>query len=131
MAISTLPIGPLAPLLLAMRITQGAAIGGEAPGDWVFVAEHAAACLARAIAVGRRPGALPLDPTGATGPRPRFVKVIFCTRTIFLRIGAWGPRPQRVQGSALAFALRPGARTLASPLAGLYDAPQPECSSAW
>ncbi len=37
-------IGPLAPLLLlAMRILQGAAIGGEAPGGWVFVAEHAAA----------------------------------------------------------------------------------------
>ncbi len=35
-------IGPLAPLLLlAMRIMQGAAIGGEAPGGWVFVAEHA------------------------------------------------------------------------------------------
>ncbi len=35
-------IGPLAPLLLlAMRVMQGAAIGGEAPGGWVFVAEHA------------------------------------------------------------------------------------------
>ena len=35
-------IGVAAPLLLlAMRITQGAAIGGEAPGAWVFVAEHA------------------------------------------------------------------------------------------
>lgn len=34
-------IGPLAPLLLlAMRVMQGAAIGGEAPGGWVFVAEH-------------------------------------------------------------------------------------------
>lgn len=34
-------IGPLAPLLLlAMRMMQGAAIGGEAPGGWVFVAEH-------------------------------------------------------------------------------------------
>lgn len=36
-------IGALAPLLLlAMRVMQGAAIGGEAPGGWVFVAEHAA-----------------------------------------------------------------------------------------
>jgi MFS family permease len=35
-------IGILAPLLLLlMRIAQGAAIGGEVPGAWVFVAEHA------------------------------------------------------------------------------------------
>src|SRR5215472_12041881 len=35
-------IGDAAPvLLLVMRVMQGAAIGGEAPGAWVFVAEHA------------------------------------------------------------------------------------------
>jgi len=35
-------IGMAAPiLLLALRIVQGIAIGGEAPGAWVFVAEHA------------------------------------------------------------------------------------------
>jgi MFS family permease len=35
-------LGYAAPVLLAvMRILQGAAIGGEAPGAWVFVAEHA------------------------------------------------------------------------------------------
>lgn len=35
-------IGITAPLLLlAMRVLQGIAIGGEAPGAWVFVAEHA------------------------------------------------------------------------------------------
>lgn len=35
-------IGAAAPvLLLAMRVVQGIAIGGEAPGGWVFVAEHA------------------------------------------------------------------------------------------
>jgi MFS family permease len=35
-------IGTAAPLLLlAMRVMQGIAIGGEAPGGWVFVAEHA------------------------------------------------------------------------------------------
>ena len=35
-------IGVAAPLLLlTMRVMQGAAIGGEAPGAWVFVAEHA------------------------------------------------------------------------------------------
>jgi MFS family permease len=34
-------VGVLAPLLLlAMRLLQGVAIGGEAPGGWVFVAEH-------------------------------------------------------------------------------------------
>lgn len=34
-------IGVLAPLLLLlMRILQGAAIGGEMPGAWVFIAEH-------------------------------------------------------------------------------------------
>ncbi len=34
-------IGYAAPLLLLfMRVLQGAAIGGEAPGAWVFVAEH-------------------------------------------------------------------------------------------
>jgi len=51
MAIPTLLIGVLptyrsigvaAPLLLLlMRITQGTAMGGEAPGGWVFGAEHA------------------------------------------------------------------------------------------
>jgi len=51
MAIPTLLIGALptyasiglgAPLLLLlMRLVQGLAIGGEAPGAWVFVAEHA------------------------------------------------------------------------------------------
>ena len=53
MAVPTLVIGLLptyetiglaAPfLLLAMRVLQGAAIGGEMPGAWVFVAEHAPA----------------------------------------------------------------------------------------
>jgi len=34
-------VGALAPiLLLSLRILQGAAIGGEVPGAWVFVAEH-------------------------------------------------------------------------------------------
>ncbi len=51
-------IGPLAPLLLlALRILQGAAIGGEAPGGWVFVAEHAAAERV-GLAVGLMTGGL-------------------------------------------------------------------------
>ncbi len=34
-------IGYLAPLaLLALRVLQGAAVGGEVPSAWVFVAEH-------------------------------------------------------------------------------------------
>lgn len=45
LAIGLLPtyetIGVMAPiLLLMMRMMQGAAIGGEVPGAWVFVAEH-------------------------------------------------------------------------------------------
>ncbi len=45
MAIGLLPtyqsIGIAAPLLLLLcRVLQGAAIGGEAPGAWVFVTEH-------------------------------------------------------------------------------------------
>jgi MFS family permease len=27
-------------LLLLMRVFQGAAVGGEVPGAWVFVSEH-------------------------------------------------------------------------------------------
>jgi len=34
-------VGMLAPLLLlALRVVQGIAVGGEVPGAWVFVAEH-------------------------------------------------------------------------------------------
>lgn len=45
LAIGLLPtyssLGVMAPLLLLlMRVLQGAAIGGEVPGAWVFVAEH-------------------------------------------------------------------------------------------
>ena len=51
-------IGPLAPLLLlAMRLMQGAAIGGEAPGGWVFVAEHVPA-ERTGLAVGLLTGGL-------------------------------------------------------------------------
>ena len=44
--------GVLAPiLLLLLRIMQGAAIGGEAPGAWVFVSEHVSP-RHRTLAVG-------------------------------------------------------------------------------
>src|SRR6201989_2867760 len=34
-------LGPIAPVcLLLLRIGQGAAVGGEVPGAWVFVSEH-------------------------------------------------------------------------------------------
>jgi MFS family permease len=34
-------LGPIAPIcLLLLRIGQGAAVGGEVPGAWVFVSEH-------------------------------------------------------------------------------------------
>lgn len=54
-------IGLLAPLImLLMRVIQGAAIGGEVPGAWVFVAEHvshrrvalACGCLTAGLTAG-------------------------------------------------------------------------------
>jgi MFS family permease len=68
MAIPTLLIGCLptyraagvvAPLLLlTMRVLQGVAIGGEAPGAWVFVAEHARQRVG--LAIGLLTGGLSL-----------------------------------------------------------------------
>ena len=71
LAIGLLPvyasIGVVAPLLLLlMRIIQGVAIGGEVPGAWVFVAEHArqgrvgfaCACLTSGLTVGILIGSL-------------------------------------------------------------------------
>ena len=64
-------IGPLAPLLLlAMRLMQGAAIGGEAPGGWVFVAEHVPAertGLAVGLLTGGLTGGILLGSLVATG----------------------------------------------------------------
>ena len=60
-------VGVLAPLmLLLLRIVQGVAIGGEVPGAWVFVAEHArqgrvgfaCACLTSGLTVGILIGSL-------------------------------------------------------------------------
>ena len=51
-------IGIAAPLLLLlMRVLQGAAIGGEAPGAWVFVAEHVPASRV-GVATGMLTGGL-------------------------------------------------------------------------
>ncbi|WP_267220992.1 MFS transporter [Dyella silvae] len=71
LAIGLLPVyatvGVLAPLLLLlMRIVQGVAIGGEVPGAWVFVAEHAprgrvgfaCACLTSGLTAGILMGSL-------------------------------------------------------------------------
>jgi MFS family permease len=71
LAIGLLPtyavVGVLAPLLLLlMRVVQGVAIGGEVPGAWVFVAEHAppgrvgfaCACLTSGLTVGILIGSL-------------------------------------------------------------------------
>ncbi|QNK01106.1 MFS transporter [Dyella telluris] len=71
LAIGLLPVyasvGVLAPLLLlVMRVVQGVAIGGEVPGAWVFVAEHAprgrtgmaCACLTSGLTVGILIGSL-------------------------------------------------------------------------
>ncbi|WP_430390210.1 MFS transporter [Dyella sp. 20L07] len=71
LAIGLLPtyaaVGALAPLLLlVMRVVQGVAIGGEVPGAWVFVAEHAprgrvgfaCACLTSGLTVGILIGSL-------------------------------------------------------------------------
>lgn len=64
-------IGIAAPLLLlAMRIMQGIAIGGEAPGGWVFVAEHARrgrAGLAVGLLTGGLTGGILLGSLVATG----------------------------------------------------------------
>ncbi len=64
-------IGVAAPvLLLVMRMLQGAAIGGEAPGAWVFVAEHVPARrvgLACGMLTGGLTGGILLGSLMATG----------------------------------------------------------------
>jgi MFS family permease len=64
-------IGVAAPiLLLLMRVLQGAAIGGEAPGAWVFVAEHVPARrvgLACGMLTGGLTGGILLGSLMATG----------------------------------------------------------------
>lgn len=64
-------IGVAAPiLLLTMRLLQGAAIGGEAPGAWVFVAEHVPARrvgIACGMLTGGLTGGILLGSLMATG----------------------------------------------------------------
>jgi MFS family permease len=85
MALPTLLIGLLptyatlgyaAPLLLlCMRVLQGAAIGGEAPGAWVFVAEHVPenrVGLACGLLTGGLTGGILLGSLMATGINTSF-----------------------------------------------------------
>ncbi|WP_329743489.1 MFS transporter [Dyella sp. A6] len=78
LAIGLLPVyaqvGLLAPLLLLLlRVVQGIAVGGEVPGAWVFVAEHAPSrytgfacgCLTAGLTVGILIGSLLTAALGA------------------------------------------------------------------
>jgi MFS family permease len=106
MAIPTLAVGLLptyasiglaAPmLLLAMRLLQGAAIGGEVPGAWVFVAEHVAqrrVGLACGTLTGGLTAGILLGSLVATGINARFSPaevVQFGWRIPFVIGGAFG-----------------------------------------
>jgi MFS family permease len=79
-------IGIAAPiLLLAMRLLQGMAIGGEAPGAWVFVAEGAK--------TGRTGFAIGLLTSGLCGGILLGSLVSICLNRIFtsaqITVGAW------------------------------------------
>lgn len=91
-------IGYLAPiLLLAMRMLQGAAIGGEAPGAWVFVTEHVPArhiaFATSTLSAGLVAGIL-LGSLVATG-----LNYIMSEATLY----AWGWRVPFLMGGVLGF----------------------------
>jgi len=90
-------IGAAAPLLLLLlRVMQGAAIGGEAPGGWVFVAEHAGAGrtgLAIGLLTGGLTGGILLGSLAATALTLLFTPVQILAgfwRLPFLAGGVFG-----------------------------------------
>jgi hypothetical protein len=112
-------IGVAAPLLLlAMRVLQGAAIGGEMPGAWVFVAEHVPArrsamhepsialLAARALQglrpqrpAGRRPPEVRRIVSGVTASRALIERPSRAGRRIFVHHGLfWRGQDGRVTG---------------------------------
>ena len=91
-------VGVLAPiLLLLLRIMQGAAIGGEAPGAWVFVSEHVGerhrALACGALSAGLCTGIL-LGSLVARG-----INSVFDEATLL----AWGWRVPFILGGLLGF----------------------------
>lgn len=90
-------IGYAAPiLLLIMRMFQGAAIGGEAPGAWVFVSEHVPpgrVGVACGMLTGGLTGGIMLGSLMATGINLAFTPVElhdFAWRIPFLLGGVFG-----------------------------------------
>lgn len=90
-------VGLLAPLLLlALRIVQGIAVGGEVPGAWVFVAEHvprrhvgfACATLTAGLTVGILIGSLLAAWINAHFPADAVLAWVW--RVPFLLGGAFG-----------------------------------------
>lgn len=95
-------VGMLAPvLLLALRVLQGVAVGGEVPGAWVFVAEHvperriglACASLTSGLTVGILIGSLVAaainQRLGAAGVLAGGWRVPFLVGGVFGFIAVW------------------------------------------
>ena len=89
-------LGPLAPVcLLLLRVGQGAAVGGEVPGAWVFVSEHAPrrvglACglLTAGLTAGILLGSLVATGLNAVMPAEQLTK--YGWRIAFLLGGVFG-----------------------------------------
>jgi MFS family permease len=90
-------LGPLAPVcLLLLRVGQGAAVGGEVPGAWVFVSEHAprarvgVACglLTAGLTAGILLGSLVATGLNAVMPAEQLTK--YGWRIAFLLGGVFG-----------------------------------------
>ncbi len=91
-------LGYAAPLLLlVMRVFQGAAIGGEAPGAWVFVAEHVPGNrvgLACGLLTGGLTGGILLGSLMATGINTAYTPI---------EIAAWAWRIPFLVGGGFGF----------------------------